>query len=160
MRKRDLAEGETLYAQGDAGDSMFICVEGLLASSINVRGQGEMKVETLRAGQHFGEGSIFKVTSRSTTVTAEADSLVYEIERHVIEPLLDVRLDLREQLEKGLKQQADRIKDSWKEARRKKAEDQPKKTERKSPVKKVVQAFFPGMFEGTKKTQEKSTDEN
>ena len=159
MRKRDLAEGETLYAQGDAGDSMFICVEGLLASAITVRGQGEVKVETLRAGQHFGEGSIFKATSRSTTVTAEADSLVYEIERHVIEPLLDVRLDLREQLEKGLKQQTDRIKDSWKEARRKKAEDQSNKTVRKSPVKKVVQAFFPGMFEGAKESQEKSTDE-
>ena len=159
MRKRDLAEGETLYAQGDAGDSMFICVEGLLASAITVRGQGEVKVETLRAGQHFGEGSIFKATSRSTTVTAEADSLVYEIERHVIEPLLDVRLDLREQLQKGLKQQTDRIKDSWKEARRKKAEDQPKETVRKSPVKKVVQAFFPGMFEGAKESQEKSTDE-
>ncbi len=159
MRKRDLAEGETLYAQGDAGDSMFICVEGLLASAITVRGQGEVKVETLRAGQHFGEGSIFKATSRSTTVIAEADSLVYEIERHVIEPLLDVRLDLREQLQKGLKQQTDRIKDSWKEARRKKAEDQPKKTVRKSPVKKVVQAFFPGMFEGAKESQEKSTDE-
>ena len=159
MRKRDLAEGETLYAQGDAGDSMFICVEGLLASAITVRGQGEVKVETLRAGQHFGEGSIFKATSRSTTVTAAADSLVYEIERHVIEPLLDVRLDLREQLEKGLKQQTDRIKDSWKEARRKKAEGQPKKTVRKSPVKKVVQAFFPGMFEGAKESQEKSTDE-
>ena len=159
MRKRDLAEGETLYAQGDAGDSMFICVEGLLASAITVRGQGEVKVETLRAGQHFGEGAIFKATSRTTTVTAEADSLVYEIERHVIEPLLDVRLDLREQLEKGLKQQTDRIKDSWKEARRKKAEDQRKKTVRKSPVKKVVQAFFPGMFEGAKESQEKSTDE-
>ena len=159
MRKRDLAEGETLYAQGDAGDSMFICVEGLLASAITVRGQGEVKVETLRAGQHFGEGTIFKATSRTTTVTAEADSLVYEIERHVIEPLLDVRLDLREQLKKGLKQQTDRIKDSWKEARRKKAEDQRKKTVRKSPVKKVVQAFFPGMFEGAKESQEKSTDE-
>ena len=159
MRKRDLTEGETLYAQGDAGDSMFICVEGLLASTITVRGQGEVKVETLRAGQHFGEGTIFKATSRSTTVTAEADSLVYEIERHVIEPLLDVRLDLREQLKKGLKQQTDRIKDSWKEARRKKAEDQPKKTVRKSPVKKVVQAFFPGMFEGAKESQEKSTNE-
>ena len=159
MRKRDLTEGETLYAQGDAGDSMFICVEGLLASAITVRGQGEVKVETLRAGQHFGEGTIFKATSRSTTVTAEADSLVYEIERHVIEPLLDVRLDLREQLKKGLKQQTDRIKDSWKEARRKKAEDQPKKTVRKSPVKKVVQAFFPGIFEGAKESQEKSTNE-
>ena len=44
---------------------MFICVEGLLASAITVRGQGEVKVETLQAGQHFGEGSIFKVTSRS-----------------------------------------------------------------------------------------------
>ena len=27
-------------------------------------------------------------------------------------------------------------------------------------MKKVVQAFFPGMFEGAKESQEKSTDEN
>ena len=30
---------------------------------------------------------------------------------------------------------------------------------KKSPVKKVVQAFFPGMFEGAKESQEKITHE-
>ncbi len=160
MHKRDLAEGEVLYAQGDAGDSMFICVEGLLTSTITVQDQGEVKVETLRAGQHFGEGSMFKGTGRATTVTAEGDSLVYEIERHVIEPLLDVRLDLREQLEKGQKLTTDRIKESWKGARqKKKAAQQAEETRKKSPVKKVVQAFFPGMFEGNKESQEKMNDE-
>jgi len=159
MRKRELAEGEELYRQGDPGDSMFICLEGLLASSINVPEQGAVKVEAIRAGQHFGEGSMFKDNGRATTVTADAETLVYEIERHVIEPLLDVRLDLREQLKKGQKQQAKRIKESWKEARKMKAIEQQKRSPKKSPVKKVVQAFFPGMFEGAKEAQEKITHE-
>ena len=103
---------------------------------------------------------MFKGTGRATTVTAEGDSLVYEIERHVIEPLLDVRLDLREQLEKGQKLTTDRIKESWKGARqKKKAAQQAEESRKKSPVKKVVQAFFPGMFEGNKESQEKMNDE-
>ena len=91
---------------------------------------------------------MFKGNGRTTTVTAEADSLVYEIERHVIEPLLDVRLDLREQLEKDSKVQSKRIKDGWMGAAKKKAARKASAKEaKKSPVTKVMQTFFPAMFE-------------
>jgi len=160
MQKRDLAEGEVLYSQGAAGDSMFICLEGLLTSSINLPDEGAVKVETLRAGQHFGESSMFKGNGRTTTVTAEADSLVYEIKRHVIEPLLDVRLDLREQLEKDSKAELQRIKDGWKGAAKKKAARKASaKEEKKSPVTKVMQTFFPAMFEENETEKPKESHE-
>jgi len=163
MRKRPLAEGEVLFRQGDEGDgsdSMFICLEGLLHSTMDVRGLGETKVDTIRAGQHFGEGPIFKGGGRTTTITAATETLVYEIPRGSLMPLLDVRVDLREQLKADHKAQARRIKDNWKPARENKAAAaKPKK--KKSPVAKVMQTMFAGMFESAeeKKEKEKTTDE-
>ena len=147
MHKRPLAEGEVLFRQGDPGESMFICLEGLLTSSVTVRGQEDTQVDTIRAGQHFGEGSIFKGTGRVTTVTAGTEALVYEIPKGSLAPLLDVRLDLREQLGKDFKAQSKRIKESWIAARQKKAaESQPQK--KKSPMQKVMQTVFTGIFDG------------
>ena len=160
MRKRPLAEGEVLFRQSDPGESMFICLEGLLTSSVNVRGLGETKVDTIRAGQHFGEGSIFKGNGRVTTVTAGTETLVYEIPKGSLAPLLDVRLDLREQLKADFQVQSKRIKERWKAARQKKAEESaPKK--KKSPIQKIMQTVFLGMSDnGEKKAEkEKSNDE-
>jgi CRP-like cAMP-binding protein len=162
MRKRSLAEGEVLYQQGDDGESMFICLEGLLTSSVKLRGEGDTKVDTFRAGQHFGEGSIFKGTGRVTTVTAGTEALVYEIDKASLTPLLDVRLDLREQLESDFKAQSRRIKERWKVVREKKAAEA-KSKKKKSPVRKVMQTFFKGMFDGgaeKKVKTENATDEN
>ncbi len=162
MRKRSLAEGEVLYQQGDAGESMFICLEGLLTSSVKLRGEGDTKVDTFRAGQHFGEGSIFKGTGRVTTVTAGTEALVYEIDKASLTPLLDVRLDLREQLESDFKAQSRRIKERWKVVREKKAAEA-KSKKKKSAVRKVMQTFFTGMFDGgaeKKVKTENATDEN
>ena len=103
---------------------------------------------------------MFKSNGRITTVTAEADSLVYEIKRHVIEPLLDVRLDLREQLEKDSKAESQRIKDGWKGAAKKKAARKASaKEEKKSPVTKVMQTFFPAMFEENETEKPKESHE-
>ena len=159
MRKRPLAEGEVLFRQGDPGESMFISLEGLLTSSVNVRGEGDTKVGTIRAGQHFSEGSIFNGAGRVTTVTAGTEGLVYEIDKGSLMPLLDVRQDLREQLEEDYEAQSRRIKESRKAAKKKKAaESEPKK--KKSPVQKVMQTLFTGIFDGGAESREKGETQN
>ena len=159
MRKRPLAEGEMLFRQGDPGESMFICLEGLLTSSINVRGEGDTRVGTIRAGQHFSEGSIFNGAGRVTTVIAGTEGLVYEIEKAALMPLLDVRQDLRGQLEEDCEAQAKRIKESHEAAKKKKAAAaQPPK--KKSPVQKVMQTLFASMFDsGEKKAEKKKSND-
>ena len=159
MRRRPLAEGEVLFRQGDPGESMFICLEGLLTSSVNVRGEGDIRVGTIRAGQHFSEGAIFKGAGRVTTVTAGTEGLVYEIDKASLMPLLDVRQDLREQLEKDNEAQSKRIKESREAAKKKKAAAaQPPK--KKSPVQKVMQTLFTGMFDsGEKKAEKKKSND-
>ena len=100
MQKRTLAEGEVLYAQGDAGDSLFVCLEGLLERFVD--GPKErIKVDTLRAGQHFGIAAMLDGTARATTMEACTGALVYEIGRDAFAPLLENHDELRALLEEG-----------------------------------------------------------
>ena len=148
MRKRNLAEGEELYRQGTEGQSMFVCLEGLLTSSVAMRGQADAKVEAYRAGQHFGEGNIFNGTSRVSTVTANTDVLVYEIDRDDLAPMLKKHAEFQAQLEQGANEQAEKIKEQKKAVRKKRAPTP--KPEKKSPMK-SMQTFFTGIFDQTGK---------
>ena len=146
MRKRSLAEGEELYRQGTEGQSMFVCLEGLLTSSVAMRGQDDAKVEAYRAGQHFGEGNILNGTGRMSTVTANTDVLVYEIDRDDLAPMLKKHTDLQAQLEQGANEQTEKIKEQKKAVRKKRASTP--KPEKKSPMK-SMQTFFTGIFDQT-----------
>jgi small-conductance mechanosensitive channel/CRP-like cAMP-binding protein len=145
MRKRNLAEGDELYRQGAEGQSMFVCLEGLLTSSVAMRGQADAKVQTFRAGQHFGEDNILNGTGRVSTVIANTDALLYEIDKAALGTLLEKHDELKAQLEQGASGQAEKIKEQKKVAREKRAAIA--KADKKSPIKSAMQTFFTGIFE-------------
>ena len=156
MRKRNLAEGEELYRQDKDGQSMFVCLEGLLTSSVAMPGQDDIKVETYRAGQHFGEGNILSDSSRISTVIANTDVLVYEIDKEDFTPMLKKHTDLQAQLEQGANKQAKKIKEQ-KKAAIKKWESTPK-PEKKSPMK-SIQTFFAGIFDQAEEDTDKGEED-
>ncbi len=145
MRKCTLGEGEVLYRQQEEGDSMFVCMEGLLISSVNLEGEGDVKVRTIRAGQYFGESTVLGDSVRNTTITAETDVLLYEISLEAFEPALAQHKGLRDQLQEN----ADKALEQLKNKVRKAVEDKAArpKVRKKTAMQKVAQAFFPGMFE-------------
>ena len=153
MRKRNLAEGEKLYRQGAEGQSMFVCLEGLLTSSVAVNGEKDVKVEAYRAGQHFGECNILNDTGRVSTVIANTDVLVYEIDKDDLAPILKKHATFQAQLEQAAKDQIEKIKEQKKVAR-KKRESTPK-PEKKSSVKSAIQTFFTGIFDQTGEEENK-----
>ncbi len=155
MQKRTLAEGEKLYAQGDAGDSLFVCLEGLLERFVD-GSKERLKVDTLRAGQHFGVASVLNGTARATTVEAGTEALVYEIPKAAITPLLEQHGELRELLKKSAKQTAKQARAKCEEAQR--AKQSEAKGEKKTAMQKVMQSFFPG-FTGSNKNKGDEGDE-
>jgi CRP-like cAMP-binding protein len=157
MHKRNLAEGEELYRQDEEGQSMFVCLEGLLTSSVTMPWQKDIGVETYRAGQHFGEGNILSDISRISTVIASTDVLVYEIDREDLAPMLEKHTDLQTQLEQGADKQAKKIKEKEEAAIRKRKSNS--KPEKKSPIK-SIQTFFTSIFEQTEKEKDKGEDDN
>ncbi len=75
--------GETLIQQGDAGESMFILVDGQ-ANVVVQRNGSPMHVASLASGDCFGEMSLLTGERRSATVIAHTDCEVVEIGKPVI----------------------------------------------------------------------------
>jgi small-conductance mechanosensitive channel/CRP-like cAMP-binding protein len=97
MRVREVAEGEIVVRQGDPGD--FICVlgEGRLEVAV-ARGERRPAQGHIAPGEVFGEISLLTGQPRTATVTAVLDSIVYEIHREDLDPILKQRPEITEGL--------------------------------------------------------------
>lgn len=85
---------ELVIIQGEEGSSMFILLEGLLSVHIKNSEGNNIKVATLKAGDFFGEVSLFTGEPRTATVTADTESLVLEITKDAVLPIIKNRVDL------------------------------------------------------------------
>ena len=81
--------GETLMRHGEAGESMFVLVEGLLEVRADLGSRGaEQAVAVIQPGEFQGEMSLLTGEPRSATVVALTDAVTWEITKDQMEPLL------------------------------------------------------------------------
>lgn len=74
------AAGEAVINQGEAGDSMFILIEGLAHVLIDLQGTGQStRVGHVRSGEYFGEMSLLTGDARAATIVAATDTLIYQV---------------------------------------------------------------------------------
>jgi small-conductance mechanosensitive channel/CRP-like cAMP-binding protein len=97
MRVRELPAGRTVVRQGDPGDCLYVIGEGILDVEID-RGEGFLVRDTIVPGEVFGEISLLTGAPRSATVRAVIDSVVYEITRSDLDPILRRRPEIAEGL--------------------------------------------------------------
>jgi small-conductance mechanosensitive channel/CRP-like cAMP-binding protein len=102
MSRRLWHRGEAVVRQNDAGDSLFVLKEGLLAVSITDASGQETTVGQIPPGQCFGELSLLTGAPRSATVAPVVDSLIFEITRDSLAPLMQSRPELAVQLSQML----------------------------------------------------------
>lgn len=97
--RRTYRKGDTLIRTGDAGDSMFVLLEGLVYVFADVgSGEGPIRVAQIVPGQFFGEMSLLTGESRSADVTAASDTVAYEITKTAMTELFSSRPQLAEQI--------------------------------------------------------------
>ncbi len=63
----EIDEGEVLFREGDEGNELFIVKSGAVASTIRLPDGGERQIAQFKAGNFFGEMSIFENAPRSAT---------------------------------------------------------------------------------------------
>lgn len=73
---REVAPGETIVRQGEAGDTLFVVVSGQFSVQINGR-----EVTRLGEGEHFGELSLIDETPRSATIISRTQAHLLTIDR-------------------------------------------------------------------------------
>ncbi len=77
----ELAAGQTLMAQGDAGDCMYLVISGRLRAYIRGADGMERLVREMARGQVVGEMALYTDDVRSATVVAIRDSVLVRLDR-------------------------------------------------------------------------------
>lgn len=86
----DLPKGRLVFREGDAGDTCFLVVRGLVDLSIKVRGQGQL-LARLAPGGIFGEVSLVAGEPRTASCSIRRDALLAQLDRQACERLLSSR---------------------------------------------------------------------
>ncbi len=88
MRARRLRAGEMLFAQGEAGDSLFVLTEGSVSVvSAAQPGVPQQRYLSLSPGMMFGETAMLDGRGRSAAVVADSDAVVHELARAELDAL-------------------------------------------------------------------------
>ena len=78
LERRRLKKGETVFAQGDVGESMFIFLSGKLSAFVRQSDGTQQHMFDVKLGDFFGEMSIIAHEPRSATLIAMEDTLIVE----------------------------------------------------------------------------------
>ncbi|MEO8617103.1 MAG: mechanosensitive ion channel family protein [Luteolibacter sp.] len=81
--------GEALVSRSESGDSMFVILDGSVQVIGKSDGGPQVVLAKLGPGEYFGEISLLTGEPRNATVRAETDTLVLEIRKSDISPLIE-----------------------------------------------------------------------
>ncbi|MFO7640403.1 MAG: cyclic nucleotide-binding domain-containing protein [Candidatus Competibacteraceae bacterium] len=100
----EVAAGETVFQQGDAGDALYLIDRGEVAVLAGSAPDGPatpdaMPLARLSAGQSFGETALLTGEPRTATVTAMSDVVLLKISKEHFDELLDESPRLRQAVE-------------------------------------------------------------
>jgi CRP/FNR family cyclic AMP-dependent transcriptional regulator len=92
--EEDFEPRAEVFKEGDAGDKMYIIIEGRVRISKFIPNAGEEALAILEPGAYFGEMALIDDSPRSAHAIAHARLKAASIERTAFEQLLFVNRDL------------------------------------------------------------------
>lgn len=93
-REQHFVSGEYIFREGEAGNRLYLIVEGEVRISRDVPGSGEEALAVLKPGSVFGEMAVFNRSERSTDAISNGGTKCITISRSDFELLLDFNRDL------------------------------------------------------------------
>ena len=93
-REQSFTGGEYIFREGEAGNRLYLIVEGEVRISRVVPGSGEEALAIMKPGAMFGEMAVFDRSERSTDAIANGTVRAITIARSDFELLLDFNRDL------------------------------------------------------------------
>ena len=92
--RRELPGGATVFAEGTAGDEMFVVLSGRVRISKRLTGVGEEALAILEPGAWFGEMAMIDDSPRSADALAHTSCALAVLRREELEQLMFVDKDL------------------------------------------------------------------
>jgi len=89
VKEEKYNSGEYIFREGEAGNRLYLIVNGEVRISRDVPGSGEEALAVLKPGALFGEMSVFDRSERSTHAISNGGCTLLTITRPDFEMLLD-----------------------------------------------------------------------
>ena len=96
-KAKNYDNGETIFRDGDVGDSMFIVLEGKISIT-----KGDKEIALLEKGASLGEMALLDNENRSANAIAKEDSILLKINQDVFYELMESNADIMKQIIKLL----------------------------------------------------------
>jgi CRP-like cAMP-binding protein len=109
LRRRRFRRNETIFHQGDPGDSLHVVSSGAVKIVLPGMEGEEAIIATLRSGDFFGELALLDGAPRSATAVALEASETWALSRDLLRASLDRDQSLRDSLLAGLARELRRI---------------------------------------------------
>ena len=93
-KEEKVKSGEYIFREGEAGNRLYLIVEGEVRISRDVPGSGEEALAVLKPGALFGEMSVFDRSERSTHAISNGGTTLLTITRPDFEMLLDFNREI------------------------------------------------------------------
>ena len=87
LERRDLTDGEVLYAAGDAADQLFLVTKGSICGFMELRPGEHRRVMVIGPGGIVGDLTFASSSQRAITATAAGDSEVWALTRSDFEQI-------------------------------------------------------------------------
>ena len=87
IRREHFEPNQTIFREGDCGDSLYIIVDGEIEITRDVPGRGEITLARLGRGECFGEMGLVRQLPRSATVRASTGVNVLAMDRDAFQSL-------------------------------------------------------------------------
>ena len=104
MHSVDIARGERLFGEGDAGDKLYVVLEGKIKLTRTAADGRENLLSVIGPGEMFGELSLFDPRPRTQTATALTDSRLAALDHQALRGWLTGRPDMALHLLRALAQ--------------------------------------------------------
>ncbi len=89
------SNNETVFYQGDKGDSMFLVAQGVVGVWVKSPNQDEPQhLAQLGAGCYFGEIALMRKIPRTATIVATTNTILFEITKKQLDPILSAQPSL------------------------------------------------------------------
>ena len=116
-KKEEHKSGDKIFAEGDAGDRLYIIDSGAVRISKNIPGIGEEALCVLNPGDYFGEMAIIDNAPRSADALSHEDACLLTLSKADLEKLMEKNKELAykllwkfvETLSKRLRETNDKI---------------------------------------------------
>ena len=112
MQEFRFAKGDTVFAEGDAGDRLYLVADGkikLVHAAVDGR---ETLLGVMGPGDMFGELSLFDPGPRTATASALTDTVLLGLNHQSLRPWLTGRPEVAEALLRALAQRLRRVNDA------------------------------------------------